>query len=47
MQKSIRFLDIGSRPQSIGLSDIGLRKYYRLPTSAQSHILIWDFFCDN
>jgi hypothetical protein len=27
-------LDIGSRPQSIGLLDIGLRKNYRLPTSA-------------
>jgi hypothetical protein len=25
--------DIGSRPQSIGLSDIGLRKNYQLPTS--------------
>ncbi len=26
-----KLLDIGSRPQSIGLSDIGLRKNYRLP----------------
>ncbi len=26
--------DIGSRPQSIGLSDVGLRKNQRLPTSA-------------
>jgi hypothetical protein len=26
-------MDIRSRPQSIGLSDMGLRKNYRLPTS--------------
>jgi hypothetical protein len=31
--------DIGSRPQSIGLSDIGLRKNYRLPTSGFNVIM--------
>jgi hypothetical protein len=33
IQETIGLPDIGSRPQSIGLSDIGLRKNYRLPTS--------------
>jgi hypothetical protein len=29
--------DIGSRPQSIGLSDIGLTKNYQLPTTTNLH----------
>jgi hypothetical protein len=33
IQETIRLSDIGSRPQSIELSDIGLRKNYRFPTS--------------
>jgi hypothetical protein len=33
IQETIGLLDIGSRPQSIGLSDIGLRKNYRFRTS--------------
>jgi hypothetical protein len=34
IQETIGLSDIESRPQSIGLSDIGIRKNYRLPTSA-------------
>jgi hypothetical protein len=33
IQETIGLSDIGSRPQSIRLSDIGLIKNYRLPTS--------------
>jgi hypothetical protein len=33
IQETIRLSNIGSRPQSTWLSDIGLRKNYRLPTS--------------
>jgi hypothetical protein len=33
-QETIGLSDIGSKPKSIRLSDIGLRKNYRLPTSA-------------
>jgi hypothetical protein len=33
IRETIGLSDIGSRPQSIRLSDIGLTKNYRLPTS--------------
>jgi hypothetical protein len=35
IQETIGLSDIESRPQSIGLSDIGLRKNQQLPTSEQ------------
>ncbi len=38
----LKLLDIRSRPQSIGLSDIGLTKNYRLPTSVH-YILLTAF----
>ncbi len=34
MRETIGLSDTGSRPQSIGLSDMGLTKNYQLPTSA-------------
>jgi hypothetical protein len=34
IQETIGLSDMASRPQSIGLSDIGLRKNHRVPTSA-------------
>ncbi len=43
IHETIGLSDIGSRRQSIWLSDIGLRKNYRLPTSAHHSVVRLDF----
>jgi hypothetical protein len=40
IQKTLGLSDIGTRPQCIRLSDIGLRKNYRLPTSDDNVVLL-------